>query len=78
LGLGRTLAVTTPRFLAVPFLVRAAPVVTTMHARLATYFAGALGLTVSPVPVDLAPVAISMTWHTSYDADPAHRWLRQV
>ncbi|WP_238179400.1 LysR family transcriptional regulator, partial [Methylobacterium dankookense] len=56
LGLSRTLAVTTPRFLVVPFLVRAAPVITTMHARLATYFAGALGLTVSPVPVELDPV----------------------
>ncbi|MGV7032476.1 LysR family transcriptional regulator [Methylobacterium symbioticum] len=78
LGLSRTLAVTTPRFLVVPFLVRAAPVIATMHARLATYFAGALGLTVSPVPVDLEPVAVSMLWHASYDDDPAHRWLRQV
>lgn len=77
-GLGRTLAVTTPRFLAVPFLVRGAPVITTMHARLAHVFASALGLTVSPVPVPLAEVAVSMVWHASYDDDPAHRWLRQV
>ena len=77
-GLGRTLAVTTPRFLAVPFLVRGAPVITTMHARLARFFASALGLTVSPVPVPLAEVAVSMVWHASYDDDPAHRWLRQV
>ena len=75
-GLSRTLAVTTPRFLAVPFLVRSAPVITTMHARLATFFAGALGLSVSPAPVDLEDVAISMLWHASYDDDPAHRWLR--
>lgn len=77
-GLKRTLAVTTPRFLVVPFLVRSAPVITTMHARLAHDFAGALGLTVSPVPVPLDDVAISMVWHASYDDDPAHRWLRQV
>ncbi|KQP10247.1 LysR family transcriptional regulator [Methylobacterium sp. Leaf99] len=75
-GLSRTLAVTTPRFLAVPFLVRSAPVITTMHARLATFFAGALGLSVSPAPVALEDVAISMLWHASYDDDPAHRWLR--
>lgn len=75
-GLSRTLAVTTPRFLAVPFLVRSAPVITTMHARLATFFAGALGLSVSPAPVELEDVAISMLWHASYDDDPAHRWLR--
>ena len=78
LGLKRTLAVTTPRFLAVPFLVRAAPVVTTMHARLAHYFAHALGLTVSPVPIAVDDVAITMLWHASHDEDPAHRWLRQT
>ena len=32
LGLTRTVALTTPRFVAVPFLVAGAPVVTTMHA----------------------------------------------
>ena len=78
LGRARTIAVTTPRFLVVPFLVRAAPVLTTMHARLAVYFATALGLTVSPAPIPLDPVTISMLWHASYDDDPAHRWLRQV
>ncbi|CAA2106662.1 Nodulation protein D 2 [Methylobacterium bullatum] len=78
LGLRRDLAVTTPRFLAVPFLVRSAPVLTTMQERLATLFAGTLGLTVSPAPVALDEVAISMLWHTSYDDDPAHRWLRQT
>ncbi|MCJ2127963.1 LysR family transcriptional regulator [Methylobacterium sp. E-045] len=78
LGLRRDLAVTTPRFLAVPFLVRSAPVLTTMQERLATLFAGTLGLTVSPAPVALDEVAISMLWHASYDDDPAHRWLRQT
>jgi DNA-binding transcriptional LysR family regulator len=78
IGRERMLAVTTPRFLVVPFLVRAAPVLATMHARLATAFAGALGLSVSPVPVKLDDVAVSMLWHASYDRDPAHRWLRQL
>ncbi|MCF4128074.1 LysR family transcriptional regulator [Methylobacterium sp. SyP6R] len=78
LGLARTLAVTSPRFLAVPFLVRAAPVLTTMHARLALLFAETLGLTVSPVPVPLDDVAVGMLWHASYDDDPAHRWLRDL
>lgn len=76
LGRKRTLALTTPRFLAVPFVVKGAPVMTTMQARLADYFAGTLGLTVAPAPVDLPEVAVSMLWHASYDADPAHVWLR--
>jgi LysR family transcriptional activator of mexEF-oprN operon len=76
LGRSRTIALTTPRFLAVPFVVKGSPVMTTMQARLAAYFAGTLGLTVSPAPVDLPEVSVSMLWHASYDADPAHLWLR--
>lgn len=78
IGLKRTVALTTPRFLAVPFVVRGAPVVTTMHARLARFFAAALGLTLSPPPVDLPEVTISLIWHASYDHDPGHMWLRQT
>lgn len=78
LGLKRTVALTTPRFLAVPFLVRGAPVVTTMHARLARFFADALGLSLSPPPVELPEVSVSLLWHASYDHDPGHMWLRQT
>lgn len=78
LGLTRTIALTTPRFVAVPFLVARAPVVTTMHGRLARFFAAALGLSLSPPPVELPEVPISLLWHASYDRDPAHIWLRQT
>jgi DNA-binding transcriptional LysR family regulator len=78
LGLARTIALVTPRFLAVPFLVRGAPVVTTMHAELARLFAGALALSLSPPPVKLPKISISLVWHASYDHDPAHVWLRQT
>jgi LysR family transcriptional regulator, mexEF-oprN operon transcriptional activator len=78
LGLTRTVAVTTPRFVAVPFLVAGAPVVTTMHAKLARYFAGALGLSLSPAPVELPAVSAALVWHASYDHDPAHMWLGQT
>ncbi len=77
-GLKRTIMLTTPRFLAVPFLVRGAPVITTMHARLARYFAEALDLALSPPPVELPDISISLLWHASYDHDPAHMWLRQT
>ena len=43
LGLRRTVVLTTPRFLAVPFLVARAPVVVTMPARLARLFARSTG-----------------------------------
>ena len=78
IGLKRTIALTTPRFLAVPFLVRGAPLITTMHAELARLFATALGLSLSPPPVTLPQISISLVWHASYDRDPAHLWLRQT
>ncbi len=78
LGLTRTIALITPRFLAVPFLVRGAPVITTMHAQLARLFAGTLGLSLSVPPVALPEMQISLLWHASYDHDPAHIWLRQT
>lgn len=77
LGLQRTVALTTPRFLAVPSLVARAPVVVTMHARIARTFAASYGLSLSAPPVALQDVAVSLLWHASYDQDPAHIWLRQ-
>jgi len=78
IGLKRTIALITPRFLAVPFLVRGAPVITTMHDELARLFATALGLSLSPPPVALPQIAISLLWHASYGHDPAHLWLRHT
>jgi len=78
LKLKRTIALTTPGFLAVPFVVRRAPVITTMPSRLARYFAEAFGLTTSPAPVELPTFTISLLWHASFDHDPGHLWLRQT
>lgn len=78
LGLKRVIAYTSPRFTVMPFIVRQAPVIATMHSRLARFFADALGLAVSPAPIALPDVSISMLWHASNDADPGHRWLRET
>ncbi len=78
IGRKRNVTLVTPRFLAVPFLVRGAPVITTMHAELARLFASTLGLSLSPPPVPLPAIAISLVWHASYDDDTGHAWLRRV
>lgn len=77
-GLSRKIALVTPRFVAVPFLIAGAAVITTMHARLARYFAEELDLSLSPPPVDLPQLTSSLLWHASYDKDPAHMWLRET
>ena len=77
LGLHRSIALTTPRFLTVPSLVARAPVIVTMQARLARRFAAEFGLSLSPLPVELREVTVSLLWHASYDNDPAYTWLRE-
>jgi DNA-binding transcriptional LysR family regulator len=76
--LSRSIVMTTPGFLAVPFIVRRAQVITTMPSRLARYFSETFGLATSPVPVDLPSFTISLLWHASFDQDPGHVWLRQT
>ena len=78
LKLTRTISVMTQSFLAVPFVVRRAPLITTMPSKLARYFADAFDLTTSPPPIELPTVSISLLWHGSFDQDPAHLWLRQT
>lgn len=34
------------------------------------------GVVTRPLPLDLPPLPMNMSWHHRYDADPAHRWLR--
>jgi DNA-binding transcriptional LysR family regulator len=36
------------------------------------------GLRAFPLPFEMAPVTVSLQWHPRLDADPAHRWVREV
>ena len=78
LGKRRTIAVTTPHFAAVPFLLKAARLISTVPERPARIFATRFGLATCPVPLSLPQSDVSMIWHSSYDHDPAHVWLRDV
>lgn len=78
LGLRRTVAVATPHFAAVPFLLKGARLLSTVPQPAAGIFAERFGLATSPVPVALPDVDVSMLWHASYDHDPAHQWLRRT
>lgn len=78
LGRRRTIAVTTPHFAAVPFVLKGARLVATVPERPARIFADRFGLATSPVPLALPESDVAMIWHASYDHDPAHRWLRET
>jgi len=76
--LRRKVIMTTPGFLAVPFVVRRAPILVTMPSRLAHYFADAFSLATSPVPIHVPRFTISLVWHGSFNRDLSHTWLRQT
>lgn len=78
LGLQRMVALATPHFISVPFVLKRAPVISTLPAKLARYFAATFGLTASPLPIELEGFTISLLWHASHDHDPAHSWLRDT
>jgi DNA-binding transcriptional LysR family regulator len=78
LGLRRMVVLATPHFISVPFVLKRAPVISTLPAKLARYFAATFHLSASPLPIELEGFTISLLWHASHDHDPAHSWLRDT
>jgi LysR family transcriptional regulator, mexEF-oprN operon transcriptional activator len=75
---GRSIIYTTSRFAALPLILRRAAVIATVPEQSAQHWAEAYGLTSSPVPVRIAPLAISMIWHAKREGDAGLQWLRGV
>ena len=74
----RTVIYTTSRFAALPLIFRRADVIATVPEQSAQHWAEVFGLTSSPVPVRIAPSAISMIWHAKRESDTGLQWLRDV
>lgn len=75
-GLSRRIVMSTPHFIAIPFLLKRLPVVATLPSRLAGLFVERFGLIAAPAPLPLARFSVSMIWHSSAAQDPAQAWLR--
>ncbi|GGV25273.1 hypothetical protein GCM10010495_46410 [Kitasatospora herbaricolor] len=82
-GLHRRVGVVLPSHLAAMTLAARTDVVCLVPAALPgaapsplTHDAGALGLRLLDIPLDLPPLTIGMAWHPRNTADGAHRWLR--
>lgn len=76
-GLRRRVVRAVPWFHVAFGLVAGTDRVLTVSARIAHQLAPGFGLAVHEPPVPLAPFALSLVWHPRFDADPAHRWLRE-
>jgi DNA-binding transcriptional LysR family regulator len=74
----RTVIYTTSRFAALPLILRRTAAIATVPEQSALQWAEVYGLTSSPVPMRIAPFAISMIWHAKREGDAGLQWLRGV
>jgi DNA-binding transcriptional LysR family regulator len=74
----RAVIYTTSRFAALPLILRRADVIATVPEPSARQWADVFGLTSSPVPMRIAPLAISTIWHAKRDGDAGLQWLRAM
>ena len=77
-GRSRHVAVRVRYFMAAPLIVARTDLVVTAPAMLLDYFAKLVPLRVLPPPIALPSYPEEAYWHERYDADPAHRWLREL
>ena len=75
-GLVRNIVVTTPRFSAVPYMLRGSSMVATLPEYLAFRFAKTFGLASIEAPFVARSFPIEMVWPAHLDAEPDHVWLR--
>lgn len=76
-GLRRRVAVCTPTALAAFHLIQNSDLVGIAPRAITRDTLTAFGLRSFEVPLDLPTLDVSVAWHPRYEADGAHRWLRQ-
>jgi len=76
LGKQRKVQIATGFFLSPLRIAASSELLATVPRRLAERMAQELPVKLLPVPLDLAPFDITMTWSARRHNDPAHRWFR--
>ncbi|MDF3287887.1 LysR family transcriptional regulator [Streptomyces silvisoli] len=76
LGLARRVVASAPTTAAALRMVAAGDLMSAVPMVLADAGLAAAGLRTLPLPLDLPPVPLVMSWHHRYEGDPAHAWLR--
>ncbi|WP_405854264.1 LysR family transcriptional regulator [Streptomyces sp. NBC_01515] len=78
LDLTRRVVVTAPTESAAYEFARGSDLVVTAPGSTARSAAADLGMVLLPLPLDLPPAPVYLSWHQRYDTDPAHIWLRDL
>ena len=77
-GVTRHIRLVVPHFIAVGHILQSTDLIATLPEGFAERSVEPFGLVVSPHPVKLPEIAISMFWHAKYNRDPGNMWLRQL
>ena len=75
--LKREVAIYVPDVMSALTLLMKSDLVGTFPKLLIQDFVGPFRLSTTNVPFEVTPCEVNMFWHTRYDDDPAHQWLRQ-
>jgi LysR family transcriptional activator for leuABCD operon len=78
IGLDRDLRMKVPTVGAAVATIAQSDLVCSASRRVANYFARHWPVDLHRLEIDLPPVPIHMVWHSRYDGDPGHAWLRQA
>lgn len=78
LGLTRRVVATAPTEAAAFQFVRESDLLVTAPESTTRRAAEFPGLVLLPLPVELPPTPVYLSWHQRYDTDRAHAWLRQL
>ncbi|MFT8244244.1 LysR family transcriptional regulator [Roseomonas sp. BN140053] len=77
-GYPRRLGAVVAHLSAVPEILKRTEMVMTLSARLARTLAAAHGLTLRPMPIEVAHTRLSLLFHRRLEADSGHAWLRRT
>jgi DNA-binding transcriptional LysR family regulator len=77
-GVKRLLPLQLPHFVAVPWIVADTDLLVIVPQTLAQKVAAPLGLVVRELPVELPGFEVNLFWHQRVQADPGHRWMREL
>ncbi|MCO5971912.1 LysR family transcriptional regulator [Actinoallomurus soli] len=78
LGLTRRVVATAPTQAAAFEFVRGSDLLATAPESTARSAAADLGVALLPLPLELPPAPVYLSWHQRYDTDRAHVWLRDL
>jgi DNA-binding transcriptional LysR family regulator len=73
----RKVALVVPNFYAALFAVAASDLTVAVPRRLAESAQSLLPIHIFALPMSIEPFPVSQAWHPRFDADPAHKWLRE-